>query len=219
MKNLSIFTFILFSTLILSSCENELSHYSTKSKNDFSELYNNILDIDNLNQQLYVANSLSATEKYNLWQLKLNNFLFENDLNNDQIDFIKKLKDIIKPDLFIDKNNREAFNENFKNRLLDESKQLFGNELGTYLLRKFENSNQTLAKLDKKSKSISKTGFAPVSACDCSGDSECTRLTGISIFGLSWEYGECGGDDCYRESTHFLGFTLWESSDNGMCEY
>ena len=109
-----------------------------------------------------------------------------------------------------------------KNKLMSKSMQLFGENLGYYLLTKFENTNQTLDKLDINNDKVNISIMGPeqaISACDCTKDSNCRRLTGVSIWGFSWENGRCSEDSCYRETVHVFGYTLWESSDNGKCEY
>jgi hypothetical protein len=205
----------------LVSCENDTqldSIENQKSLNDFTILYNDILSVSDLNEQLIIANSLSSVEKYNLWQLKLDNFLNSNDLDGNQIRFVNKLKNIISMDLFENEDTREHFNLKLKNDLHLESKSLFGEELGSYLLKKFENANQTLDRLQIKSDAKS-FNPEPIEHCDCTKDGDCVRITGISITGLSWEYGTCQFDTCVRNNLHIFGFEIWESDDNGECKY
>lgn len=186
---------------------------------DYDRLYEEIVSIESLDEQLIVVNGLSSIEKYNMWQLKLDNFKSNNQLNDNQTQFIDKLKAEISLDLFEDESVRTFFDKNQKESLMKESIQLFGIELGNYLLTKFENVNQTLDKLGYNESLETVKNFDAISSCDCTKDGDCYRLTGLGFDGLAWEYGVCSNDDCYKETVHVFGYTLWESSDNGKCQY
>ena len=222
MKTKFLFIGMLFLAVTFYSCEDESTNdiiFNEKSFTDYNSLYNDIIAIESLDEQLIVADGLSSIEKYTMWQLKLENFMSINQLNYDQTQFVNRLISEISLDLFENEAERRSFNENKKDNLMDESKQLFGNELGHYLLTKFENSNQTIDKLGTNKSSTVVKNFHAISNCDCSKDGHCYRLTGIGIDGIAWEYGVCSDDDCYRESVHVFGYKLWESSDNGKCQY
>jgi hypothetical protein len=234
MKKFNLFLIVSFFTF-LSCSDNDTQFEETQNlkekQNEFSyrltfseqinNIYNNIIGEKNLTNQLIIANSLSPEEKYAIWQLKLQNFKDFNSLNNNQNEFINKLQTLITEDLFTNEASRISFNNSQIQTLYNESITLFGNDLGHYLLTNVENSNQTLDKIYGNSNyppsnvSVNQT----IEACNCSANSHCTRLTGVSWIGLSWEYGTCNGGSCYRRSIAILSFEIWESSDNKRCTY
>lgn len=138
-------------------------------------------------------------------------------MSTHQIEVINKLKQNITVDNLEKRTTKKV--QAIADALMLEVKQNFGNDLGYYLLSKFENSNQTIEKISQLDPEELSLKNQTVRACDCEADNECTRLTGVSIgpggLGLNWEYGKCGGT-CYVE-TYFFG--LWESSNTGRCSF
>lgn len=214
--------FILISLISLSSCSNDNDGTAkSNSKNYLTKKsisnYENIINLDKTSSQKLATYSLNPTEINEIWQLKLDNFLENNELNSVQQNFILKLKSEINSNLFV-KNNayRNSFLLNKKDKYMEEAKSLFGENEGWYLLTKIENINQRFEKnkLIKNSQS-DKVGDDPIKSCDCDNTRDCKRLTGIGIWSISWEYGECKNKSCYISS--FLG--IWESDNDGLCEY
>lgn len=180
------------------------------------KLSNDVLQLDNLNEQNLVVSTFEPETQSALWQLKLDDFVLNNDLNYQQLVFINKLKESISVNNLKDIKSPRV--RALAKSLAVEAKEYFGEDLGWYLINRFENPNQTLKKLENNNLSIDyKNGDEEISnlrACNCErGD--CVRLAGVSIWGISWEYGTCEGK-CYVER-YFFG--LWESDNTGRCSY
>ncbi len=213
---------ILISLISLSSCSNENDEAAnSNSKNYLTKKsmsnYENIVRLDKTSSQKLATYSLSPTEINEIWQLKLDNFLENNELNSAQQNFILKLKSEINSNLFV-KNNpyRNLFLLNKKDKYMEEAKSLFGENEGWYLLTKIENINQRFEKNKlKKNSQSDKVAGDPIKSCDCDNTPDCKRLTGIGVWSISWEYGVCKNKSCYVSS--FLG--IWESDNDGLCVY
>lgn len=159
--------------------------------------------------------SYSTSVQAQLWQHKLANFENNNTLTEQQAVFIDTLQ-VLMTASNMDNIRSETPNPGLvagAARLQTEAVNLFGQKEGWYLLNRFENINQTLTKSNFPVSSISTDS---ITDCDCNSDSDCWRITGIAIWGVTWERGECTSATCYQESW-FWG--LWESSDNMICSF
>lgn len=225
MKNLKI-TFAVLSMFFL-SCDNESiidnetkesislkeKSITSSKKNVPSNLYYEIVDLDDTTEQLLVASSLSPENMYDLWLIKIADFKENNNLNKNQIEFLTNFERELSPKIFNDSPERKKFDISQKMTL---AKKLFGENEGWYFLTKVENINHRIEKIKTNNNAKYDTGGGTIEACDCTKNSDCTRITGIGIDGVSWEYGTCSGESCYRE-TYFFG--MFESSDNTRCVY
>ena len=212
---------ILFATItMIFSCETDkfIEVENDISKNaEFQRLYDEILAVDDLNEQKIILSTFDSETQSSLWQIKLDNFVANNDLNRTQLEVINELKNIMISDNFTKIKNKDNLNLKQRSvRLKQKVINSFDENIGWYLLNKFENINQTLAKIEKTPKEATNVArIISLRACECEPNDSCARLTGISIWGLSWEYGDCGGE-CYTQ-TYFFG--LYESDDIGRCAY
>ena len=220
---------ILFSITVISfSCEEEIYENNndisqTTNENTISkehqELYNNIISINNLSEQRIILSSFKSKTQSVLWQIKLDNFIENNpNLTNKQLNLIIDLKKIMTPDNFDKAKNKDLDLEKKIEYLKFKITEAFQDNVGWYLLNKFENINQTLKKLDEKKQINSNSRVEEdtnIRACNCGPHDSCARITGLSLSGISWEYGNCGGI-CYSQT--FL-FGLWESDNTGRCFY
>lgn len=182
------------------------------STSNINDLYYQIVELEDTREQMLVASALTAAEMYEMWFVKIDDYKSNNDLNTDQLAFLTNLESILEPNLFIE-DSAERENFDFED-LMVEAKNVFGENEGEYFLSKVENINHRIAHF--YSGVIIADPNPTIEACDCNKNSNCTRLTGISIWGLSWEYGTCSTSTCYRE-TYLFG--LIESSNNKRCTY
>ena len=88
--------FILISLISLSSCSNDNDGTAkSNSKNYLTKKsisnYENIINLDKTSSQKLATYSLNPTEINEIWQLKLDNFLENNELNSVQQNFILKM--------------------------------------------------------------------------------------------------------------------------------
>jgi hypothetical protein len=201
-----------FDDALLNQMENKIS-----STDEYQRLYEKILLIDDLNEQKITLSSFSFDTQSILWQLKLNNFIKHNNLTNKQLKIINELKNLLTPD-----NLRGIRNKN-NTTLTQKTKMLktkiinsFEKNIGWYLINKFENINQTLAKIDLNTVKQTDPNNNTIGDCNCTKNSDCIRLTGISMYGLSWEYGTCQPQTCYSSDGWF---GLFENDNNRVCEY
>lgn len=225
MKRIS--TLLLASLLLTAiiSCEKDnLETSENKTKNSIEifnrtsqenlDFYDSIVALDTEDQKLVFA-TLSPKERNEIWHIKLKNFKDKNLLNNDQITFIDELSSELNENLFTNKDIQNSekldFIKNRKDYFFNKAKNLFGENEGWYLLTKIENINHAISKLDK----LPSGGGGPIRSCECEKSRECTRLTGISLDGLSWEYGNCSNGGCYVQ----VYFGIWESDNTGRCSY
>lgn len=182
----------------------------------FQRLYDEILTVDDLNEQKIVLSTFDSETQSALWQIKLDNFVENNDLNETQLEVIDELKSVMTPDNFTKiKNNNNTSLKQSMEILRRKVINSFDENVGWYLLTKFENINQTLAKIEKIYNTTNAARKSALRACSCEPNDSCARLTGATIWGLSWEYGDCGGD-CYVER---YWFGLYESDNTGRCSY
>jgi len=231
-KNVLILSLILISLFFNQSCvkQDNLDDSSfqigmkSSIENDYQNLYYKIIKVD-IDHQKQVVNSFDYKTQSILFKLKLDNYASNNKLNNKQKQALKKWKSFLTPDNL--KKVREKKDKVLSNKiriLKTEILNSFEKNVGWYLINKFENTNQTLAKIKlKKSNSELNTGEPNTNGtkniirdCDCTKDSNCIRVTGISIWGISWEHGRCTQKTCYSGSG-FLG--LFENQNNGLCVY
>ncbi|MGV9003022.1 bacteriocin fulvocin C-related protein [Flavobacterium sp.] len=231
MKNLFFKTRFLFLSFLILSCSKDNPNdqqtvdvnydhniHQRLSNVGIEEIFNKIVELDDTNEQILAASTLAAEDKLSLWQYKLNNFKSKNDLHEIQITYIDELLSKLKVEYFIEgSNERKEFLENMSKIYMLKAKSLFGENEGWYLLTKVENINNRIDKLNLNSEiPVDENLARGIKTCTCVSDSECVRLTGASVWGLSWEYGTCGGSACYVQ-TYFFG--LWESDNNGRCIY
>lgn len=185
---------------------------STSSSSNITDLYNQIVGIDDTNEQILVASALTSQQMYEMWLVKINNYRANNSLTTDQMFFLSDLENTLTPNLFVS-GSSERTNFDFDG-LMAEAQGLFGDNEGWYFLSKVENINHRIA-----TGVTTGVGFQdsnPIESCDCNKNSNCVRLVGISIDGLSWEYGKCNSGGCYR-SEYLWG--LYKSSNTGLCTY
>lgn len=186
-----------------------------QSAEEIVQTYNSIIEINDTGEQRLVASALSSEDKFSLWQYKLDNFKNNNNLSVAQINFINDLKRDLTELVFVENSDaRKEFILNKKNEYMTNAKLLFGENEGRYLLTKVENINHRIEKITADNNRVVSGG--PIRKCDCESNSECWRLTGVSVWGLSWEYGNCSNNTCTVEV--YL-FGLWESSNIGRCTY
>lgn len=217
MKNIFRLLVSLITLITIFSCETDEVFQEEKNvlqNSEFQRLYEDILAIDDLTEQKIILSTFDSETQSALWQIKLNNFIKNNDLSDTQLEVINELKVIMNSDNFTKIKKDNKLRQRVKN-LNAKVINSFNKNVGWYLLNKFENINQTLAKIDKKSNNTSNVESRSTRACNCEQNDSCARITGISIIGLSWEYGTCGGD-CYVPR-YFFG--LIESDDTGRCSY
>lgn len=176
-----------------------------------SSLYDSIARLEDTEDQLLIASTLTPKQKMDMWQIKLSNFEQNNSLTQQQTDFIEGLKLALQNESLFDERSPER--ASFPaGTYLENAKSLFGVEAGGYLLTRVENINHRLEKI-AESGAIER---GPVRSCTCESDGECYRITGVELWGVQWEYGTCPSGGCYVR-TYFFG--LWESSNTGRCKY
>lgn len=209
--------------VLLFSCENpeiEMSESSsttntstinTISSSNSISLYDEIVKLEDVNEQILVASALSPQEMYELWLVKIDNYKANNRTTNLQLEFFDQLKSILEPNVFIE--NSAERNNIDKENLYTKAVLAFGEDEADYFLNNVENINHRIAYF-ASGKVLSNPKI--IEACNCNKNGNCKRITGISVVGISWEYGECMLGDCYRE-TYF--FRLIESSNTGRCKY
>jgi hypothetical protein len=213
---LIILTCFLYSCSDDSDIKNSTNSLNFTIKNNTCSVYDSIASLDDTDDQLLVASALSPNEKMNLWQCKLDHFKNTNTLSTNQLDFINKLElKLSNEEIFIENSKTRAdFISTEKTALMNEAQTLFGQNEGWYLLTKVENITHRVAKLPYTIEPM--PGGGTIKACGCQKDSDCVRLTGISIWGVSWQYGTCPAGGCYVQ-TYFFG--IWESDNIGRCKY
>ncbi len=230
MRNLFKLTLALALFFVLSCEKEELTNdtnislnannpsITNKTNQNDIEIYKSIISLNDLEEQRLAFATLNPSQRFSVWMLKLDNFKKNNSLNKVQSNFINELQSELKVSLFTDNNDNNNEKINFKatrkEYFLNKAISLFGVNEGRYLLTKVENINQTI---DKLNNGIIANKFAGpgLRSCNCEGNSECVRLTGISIWGISWEYGTCPSGGCYVQV--YLG--IWESDNTGRCSY
>jgi len=193
------------------------SNVQRMSSAEIEDTFNKIVSLNDTNEQILAASTLSPEDKLSLWIYKLENFKENNSLTSEQINFINSLISELNQNLFDEKSNlRIEFLQNRSDEIMQNAKNLFGEKEGWYLLTKVENINHRIARINALNE-IEKEGdmSKALRSCTCESSSECVRVTGISVWWVSWEYGTCGGN-CYTR-TYFFG--LWESDNTGRCKY
>lgn len=187
-----------------------------QSAEEIAKTYTSIIEINDLSDQTLIASALSSEDKFSLWQYKLDNFKNNNNLNIEQINFINHLKIDLNENVFVE--NSVAKNEfilNKKDTYMTNAKLLFGEKEGEYLLTKVENINHRIERIVTGNNRLDSGIGGPIKNCNCENDSECWRWTGVSVWGLSWEYGTCSNVTCYQEVYLFV----WHSNNDGRCTY
>lgn len=234
MKTFSLKTFSL-KTLILSTCcillfnncsndepeKNKLNDNnsfivnSKLSLDEIKDVYNNIIKIDDTDEQVLAASTLSPEEKLALWEYKLQNFKSNNNLNQAQNDFVNELLSVLTEKHFVAGSaERTEFLNNLSSNYMSRARDLFGQNEGWYLLTKVENINHRIDRFNNNNGSIN-VESGGIRACNCEPNDTCARINSVSVWGIGWEYGRCGGGCYVRE--YFWG--LWESDDTGRCNY
>lgn len=222
MKNylfLSGFVLLLLLTFTLTSCENEdlslivtensTSSFMSKTKSS-SELYYEIIEITDLTEQILVVSALPPKQILELWKIKIEDFKSTSTLNNTQLQFLVNLESDLKVELFIENSTyRNSFDFDGKMAI---AKNIFGLNEGQFLLTNVENIQHRSVR--QPLELIDSGPNQTIESCSCTKNSDCTRLTGISLDGFSWEYGSCEASTCYRQS-----FLWWESKNNQTCKY
>lgn len=199
--------------LFISSCERTSDNNLNVSDIKNNSLFEKITKLDNTLEQEIVATSLNPNEIHKLWLAKIDNYLDNNIVTTDQKNFLEKLKRDLKPSLFVANSEyRNSFD--FSQREI-EAKKVFGENEGYYFLTKVENINQRIEKIKNNETNNREAEPDPViEACNCVKSSECSRIVGIGLDGISWENGTCNAGTCYRKS-----FLWWESDNNRICVY
>ncbi len=217
---------IVITTIIFSCSKDEINFEGTETLNEYSlknnhseyqGLYDKILSIDDLTEQKIVVSTFNSGTQAILWKMKLNNFVINNKLDEKQLDFIQRLNTLLTPENISDITKRENKDliiifDNYKH----EAIELFEEHIGWYLLNKFENINQTLNKIDSSSNNSLNNASTKniIKPCNCQEMDECWRITGVSIWGIQWEYGSCDSEDCYVQD-----YWVWQSDNTGRCHY
>jgi hypothetical protein len=212
--------FIFFVVLtVLLSCESDQQITNSEANVSFSnerlageDIYYDIIENEDVFLQKQIASSYSAEEILRIWQIKLNVFKRENLLNSDQILLIDELLSELTSAHFTEGAVRDDFYNGRNDYYLSSAIDLFGENEGWYLLTHVENINHRVAHFQRLGFTLVDT----IEPCNCSKDSHCRRINGVSLGGISWETGRCGGVTCYRPV--YL-FGLIESDNNARCSY
>lgn len=183
----------------------------SSSTSDIQNLYYNIIENENTYDQLLIASALTPDEMYQMWGAKIDDYKANNQLNVNQMIFLENIENELSPAVFVENSSeREAFDFDKK---MTEAQNIFGVNEGWYLLSKVENINHRISRL---SLSLDEPSDEPIRSCECSKNNDCIRLTGISVWGISWEYGVCNSGNCYVQ-TYLFG--LFVSTNKGRCKY
>lgn len=220
-----IFLLLVMTTFALScetdSTQDDLTNHNLKSDivkrtvSEYKQLYDSIVALD-VDDQMLVFSTLKPDERHLIWNIKLDNFISDNNLNDEQKLFVQELRESLKVEYFTDEDNQAKtdFINNKRDYFINKSKALFGDNEGRYFLTKIENINHAINKLPNRDEGSK----GPLRACNCESSSECYRVTGVSWVGISWEYGNCGNGGCYVPVYNFLVFSC-ESDNTGRCAY
>lgn len=182
-------TFCVAFLLLLSCTKNE----DISNTNDVNQQKVNMtLNEKDYETQKSMYNLLSASEKYFIWDNKVNDLLKDEKLNNSQKSVLLDLKNNLSVTIF----DSESLN--------DEA-EIFKNVYAVNFLKKANKhftSDYVLSNLFSLSKIYTGEG-----SCTCSNDSSVTCGIGTGI--------NCGAAVC-KATTSGCGF-LWDYACNGRC--
>lgn len=222
MKKINYFLGVLL--IVLFSCENQdiekndedlltnIPTFNTISSTNGTSLYDEIVKLEDTNEQMLVASALSPQEIYELWIAKIDNYKVNNRTTNLQLEFFDHLESFLEPNVFIE--NSTERNNIDRGNVYSKAILAFGEDEADYFLNNVENINHRIAYFSGSYNSGIKNPI--IQACNCNKDGNCKRITGVSVGGISWEYGECNHGGCYKE-TYLFGWI--ESSNTGRCQY
>jgi len=216
MKNIFL---TLASLLMFSSCTQTNDLFENKMNISNNELFSKVVSLNDLTEQKLVFRTLSSFEKFMFWKAKFNLLIDNNEFNVKQLNFINQFINLLSENKF-EKGSNEY--EVFKNYELAEiekkGSELFNKEQLYYIFYSFENpenlnENKIKYRIKKKNK-LQASKVIP--ECDCT--TTCRRITGVSLFGISWEIGKCDtGPGCVDDGWGCGALGLWGC--NGGCKY
>ena len=207
---------VVFIAIGLIACSNEDDGVIY---NGAEETYESISTMTTFSQKQSAFDYLTNQEKYNVWQYKYESFLNENDLTQEEEDYIIKLKSSFTPKMFDPKSNEhKVFQTIILDELFNEALQVFEardkvfdvkGRMASFLL--FELDGYVIYGDDEVGEENGgDDGVTYV--CSCAIGSKYTCVS------MSVEYGECGNGDCVRTNSGCGG--LWASDCTGSeCTY
>ncbi|QYJ68769.1 bacteriocin fulvocin C-related protein [Flavobacterium litorale] len=199
--------------------ENTNSNYIPKSGDSDGITFNDITEIEDLNDQILVASTLSPDGMRAMWQDKLENFLENNILSEEQYNYINDLKsEIDVTNIFIeDAEDRTNFLSERSPVIVSELIDLFGEAATTYLIRKIENVNQSVDRLTGGSGDPISQLPTLTQACSCGGTSLGFDHGCVLVGQGGYLVGECRTRNC--ASSSFISWVDGGHGFTGSCHY
>lgn len=184
-------------------------------RSDINSLYESIVKIEDTKEQMLVASALTKEEMYGLWLAKIQDYKDNNAMNSNKQLFFQYLMSVLDPELFVE--NSEIRQGLDRDKLYFFAERAFGIDEADYFLNNVENINHRIAYFNSSyDTTLNPPKSNVVEACECNKDGNCKRITGVSYLGISWEYGSCINETCYRKE-YLFGF--YKSSNTGRCQY
>lgn len=142
------------------SCEKQdIESHLVTSNTENVKLYNSLVMLSQ-EQQKTVMTAFSPTERYEMWMIKLDDFMSSNNLNSEQYNLIMQLQKELHPDLLTDRDiksaRKTAFISDRKNFYWNKAIELFGEDDGEFLLTHTENINHAIRKLSNKNSKVTR---------------------------------------------------------------
>lgn len=225
---LSVFL-IAFLSLGLTSCSSEDEGANVSRE----ELYETVISFKKTSDQKNVFSVLTNQEKYEVWQQKYDKFLSLNELTNDEINFINRIKKSFTPEMFdVNSNEHKIFNTIILDELFNEALIIFESKDREHGIKGktahflFFELDAVLLGNDKEDDDDQ------ISVCSCAVGSSytCGRVSGGSLggsagtgganveFNVEFEFGSCHDKKCAKTSGGCGG--LWTQDCNGsVCSY
>ena len=218
------------------SCSSDSNEYTTTDNTTANALspktgdsdslnFYDIVEIEDLNEQILVASALSADAKRQLWQDKLSDFTENNELTEQQVNYIVDLREEVNNEniFILDSEERNNFMNERSEIIIAELSDLLGENDAIYLLTKIENINQSADRITGAIGGPVDEVPAPANYCNCGGggggDNGCVMFGGYLadgrknwLIGQCQDFGYCPGYEHWGGVTFFNGFT-------GTCVY
>lgn len=195
--------------LFLISCTNENEIFENENQ------YQKIANLIDTEDQKLAYSSLEAGEKLSFWKQKFDKIRNTTNLTNEQADFIDDIENSLTKTTFNENSNEFTVFKDYYTKVFDaKSKKLFNDEQCFLYFYSFElKEDLTSEKINYRileqglNSTESNNSTARIRECNCNTGG-CKRLTGLSVWGLEWENGECRGITCWDDNwgCGFMGF-------------
>ena len=193
------------------SCSSDSNEYTTtdnttanaftpKTGDSDSLDFYDIIEIEDLWEQVVVASALSPDAKRQLWQDKLSDYIDNNELNENQINYLNDFREELNVTELFDQDSEESisFLNERSGELFNGLTDTLGEAEATYLLTRVENVNQSNDRMYGDIGDPIDENPTPDTGCDCGGylsgggSIGCVKHGGLLPDGrVNWIFGNC----------------------------